>query len=96
MGKVVYFESGIIMEFEKEYSNRKHVRETVRLEQSWHKERFGARAACALCAPVETRRSESPLEMVTSPISFLVLLDVIHLIKRLYKSQNSCYNITIK
>ena len=41
MGKVVYFESGIIVEFEKEYSNRKHVRETVRLEQSWHKERFG-------------------------------------------------------
>lgn len=41
MGKVVYFESGIIMEFSKEQSVRSHVRQCVRLEQSWHKERFG-------------------------------------------------------
>lgn len=41
MGKVVYFESGVVMEFSKEQSVRSHVRHCVRLEQSWHKERFG-------------------------------------------------------
>lgn len=41
MAKVVYFESGVIMEFSKEQSTCSHVRQLVRLEQSWHKERFG-------------------------------------------------------
>ena len=41
MSKVVYFESGVVMEFSEEQSARSHVRHCVRLEQSWHKERFG-------------------------------------------------------